>query len=643
MTTSLRGVVDGDSIREEEFEIDESTPLYWMEVENEIVENVFCPTGEGGGVDPTCSPGGSAGGHKMQIVKPEGGKPFLAPSGKDVVNVIKDLPGSTHPKLVEDSVGKKWVMKTLSKERLQNEADADAVYQALGIPSARSVVTVDGTKFSEYIENGQTLADWRSGKSDPEIEAMHAEIAKGFAADALLANWDVIGLTSDNIMIKDGVPHRVDNGGAMKYRAQGNLKGAKFGSTVGELKTLRDPSLNESSAKVFKGLTDADIKDQIKDVVAQKDVILSRITDPQTKAIIGDRIKYLDATLESKEPVDLVAKKVEALASSPPPGGLSTPQGLGSHIQTLGADSGVKFSKLQIAKIEALNPHGMKGGVVNVPSFTGDKAAMTAKLDFLKKVLPPGTVIKVKHVTSKAIGKEHLSIKHKPGMQMYKAGTEYKNVGESSNDKAYVEGSYWYSVTNHPSGKGSSYKIKEVSPNPSEKSQKEWKKSMTDSEKNAISHWKGSATGIRKSVASGKPDSTAKAFLSAIEKVPPYQGVLYRGVHGEYADNVMKQIKEMGVGSGWVDPSPHGFSLRPHRPFAVSSAGKLVFRAKVKTARPIVKSDGFSSDDVTDEAEVIGLPGTKYRVVGIHENVHVEGPGLSSGVKIEMMVDLEEI
>ncbi len=44
----------------------------------------------------------------------------------------------------------------------------------------------------------------------------------GFAVDAWLGNWDVVGQALDNLQIgPDGKAHRVDAGGSLEYRAQG--------------------------------------------------------------------------------------------------------------------------------------------------------------------------------------------------------------------------------------------------------------------------------------------------------------------------------------------------------------------------------------------------------------------------------------
>lgn len=83
-------------------------------------------------------------------------------------------------------------------------------------------------------------------------------VAAGFAVDAWLANWDVVGLAYDNLQVgADGKAVRIDAGGSLMYRAQGGKK--DFGNTVAEIDSLRDSKTNAQSASVFAHLTDADI------------------------------------------------------------------------------------------------------------------------------------------------------------------------------------------------------------------------------------------------------------------------------------------------------------------------------------------------------------------------------------------------
>lgn len=64
-------------------------------------------------------------------------------------------------------------------------------------------------------------------------------LAEGFVADALLANWDVVGLSQDNVLWAGDVPIRVDQGGTLEMRAQGGPK--PFGPVPTELWTMNQP------------------------------------------------------------------------------------------------------------------------------------------------------------------------------------------------------------------------------------------------------------------------------------------------------------------------------------------------------------------------------------------------------------------
>lgn len=92
-------------------------------------------------------------------------------------------------------------------------------------------------------------------------------LEENFVIDAWLANWDVAGLTFDNIFARKVTPEgdieivRLDTGGALEYRAQGQPKGELFGEEVTELDTLRDPNINPQSATLFKHITEEDIAD----------------------------------------------------------------------------------------------------------------------------------------------------------------------------------------------------------------------------------------------------------------------------------------------------------------------------------------------------------------------------------------------
>lgn len=353
-------------------------------VTNEVsmVGNVFCKTGPGGGVDPHCSPGKSE--PRGRVGDTHAGIPDLSKA-----KFIKDLPGSTGPKLYETPDGKQYVVKTgKSDDHLLNEATADRVYRALGVPTPNSgVTTMDGklVKYSEFIHDAQTLQEWKAGKTTAEVKMMHEQLSKHFVADAVIANWDVIGMTNDNILIKNGVAYRADNGGALKYRAQGGLKGAKFAETVGELQTMRS-SLNPSTSKIFGGVTDEQIKSQSLHILANKSKILDQISDTDTKQTMAKRIDSLFNVHKGAAPTS---------AATPSHGG-SVPSG--KHVVDKVKAAGIGMTSVQQLKLELLNPDGPVNGKLKIP------LVLAAHMDAIAGQFPGVVIQKVdanKHLGDK--------------------------------------------------------------------------------------------------------------------------------------------------------------------------------------------------------------------------------------------------
>lgn len=134
---------------------------------------------------------------------------------------------------------------------------------------------------------------------------------EGFVIDAWLANWDVVGMAFDNMLVKDKRSAvRVDTGGALRYRASGGLKGEFWGPNPVELTTMQDrnPSvfgdilnnvsqLKKSLAKL------ADVSDiQIREAVMQYGPL-----DPITNEV-------LVATLQARR--EALIKEVKNLVGS---------------------------------------------------------------------------------------------------------------------------------------------------------------------------------------------------------------------------------------------------------------------------------------------------------------------------------------
>lgn len=221
---------------------------------------------------------------------------------------IKDLPGSTHPELMaEKATGEKWVMKSVQKgiapEHLKSEVLADKLYNILGldVPESAIVRSAEGpTKLSRFLEGGEQLGDWLGKASASEKARMFKEIADGFVSDALLANHDVAGLSMDNILVVKGKPYRIDNGGALLFRAQGARKQG-FGAVVQELESLRDASINPNTAKIFEGITNDRINEQIEHILLRRDALLEAIDDAALRKTMSARLDYLEAKLPARK------------------------------------------------------------------------------------------------------------------------------------------------------------------------------------------------------------------------------------------------------------------------------------------------------------------------------------------------------
>ena len=231
--------------------------------------------------------GTGAGGFKPGNTCAAGGR-----ETSDSMKTLKNLGGSTGALLKQDSNGNKWVVKKGNSEaHIESEHLADNLYAAMGAPVAKATMETgeDGrqTKVAEFI-SGTPL-----GELEPDAkEAASAELRKHFVADAIVANWDVIGMEEDNVLVTpDGVPMRIDNGGSLKFRAQGAPK--DFGPVAGEIDTLRSSNQGRS---VFGPITDAEIAAQVDAIDAIKYTVLA-VADkhPAIRSALKSRIENLVA------------------------------------------------------------------------------------------------------------------------------------------------------------------------------------------------------------------------------------------------------------------------------------------------------------------------------------------------------------
>lgn len=218
------------------------------------------------------------------------------PSTLKKVEVLDaNIGGSTGAKKVSVK-GNEFAMKSKSGAdagHVENEHLADTLYSIIGagVPKVKLYKEGDkSTKLSQWV-GGTPLNELKGAARD----AAHAELKKHFVADALLGNWDVIGESADNVKVDaNGKVYRIDNGGALEYRAQGKKKtAADFGNDVVELNTMLDANKNPQAAKVFGGITQDEMKAQAKDLLTKKSQILAAIPDTALRSKMEARMNSL--------------------------------------------------------------------------------------------------------------------------------------------------------------------------------------------------------------------------------------------------------------------------------------------------------------------------------------------------------------
>jgi hypothetical protein len=179
---------------------------------------------------------------------------------------ISNQLGSNEGGLYEsiDTKKKFYIKFPESEAHARNEVLAGKLYELANVKniSKTHLIKLTNGRFgiaSEYIENLKV-------DKNALINGTIKGVNEGFVVDAWLANWDVVGLVYDNLLIKDSEAYRIDAGGALEFRALGGQKGLLFGNKVSEIISLRNPLMNPSSESVFKNVTKSDIQNGILEI-----------------------------------------------------------------------------------------------------------------------------------------------------------------------------------------------------------------------------------------------------------------------------------------------------------------------------------------------------------------------------------------
>lgn len=218
---------------------------------------------------------------RSELGSPAGG----LPEGANLDELVQVGPqtGSNKGGLYEAPDGRRYYVKTAkSQAHADSEVLASRLYNEAGIPAAkvqRGTMNGELVTFSEIVD-GNSEDFYKKLTRD---EAFRETFQDGFVVDAWLGNWDVTGLNMDNVVVDgSGNPVRIDTGGALEWRAQGQPKTSVsdgFTPEAEEIGTLLDPAVNPQSASAFEGMSEEAMATSAQHLLAIDEPTIDRIVD----------------------------------------------------------------------------------------------------------------------------------------------------------------------------------------------------------------------------------------------------------------------------------------------------------------------------------------------------------------------------
>jgi hypothetical protein len=208
--------------------------------------------------------------------------------------------GSNPGGIYEDESGQQWYVKFPQQNPEQSRCEllATLIYRELGIPVPEKQLVVGHAGWGEASGLGIAGKMLNGEHLDPEALAQSPDVLDGFLADAYLGNHDVIGTNGRNVLRVGDRDVRIDPGGSLSFRAQGQEKDL-LGSAVPEIDSMRDPEQAPNAAPVFGGLTDEDLKEQAAHLVSALDD--TKIHDLVNEA--GLSAKYANALIGRRDAI----------------------------------------------------------------------------------------------------------------------------------------------------------------------------------------------------------------------------------------------------------------------------------------------------------------------------------------------------
>ena len=250
--------------------------------------------------------------------------------------------------------GQRFYVKFTGEDVARSELLANALYAAAGINVPSMQLITRGGKVGTASKVIPGLKKDPAALKSGTAKAIYA----GFAADVWLGNRDVVGNNPkggwDNIQFVDGMPVRIDAGGALHYTGTGAKKGAgEFGDVPKELDGFF--TKNPNAAKAFGGMTDAD--------KALSAHALAHVSDATIDGLVaqfmgsGASADSLAATLKARRDY-LLQKLAPGVKVSQGAAPSSPPKAKGVVIK--------KKSQLDAEKVEKPDPRHLKVNAANL-------------------------------------------------------------------------------------------------------------------------------------------------------------------------------------------------------------------------------------------------------------------------------------
>ena len=171
-------------------------------------------------------------------------------------------------------------LETLHYVKWPNSAARAKVEALTALLYAYADVPAPTVRVIKFQDKDAVMSDWIDDATTMTWDEIikHKDVREGFAVDAWLANWDVVGLQADNLVKGPGdKAYRIDVGGSMLFRAQGKPK--EFPAHVPELESMRNAGIAPQAAKAFKKLTPTQLRNSVKKVAGVTDAHIDAAVD----------------------------------------------------------------------------------------------------------------------------------------------------------------------------------------------------------------------------------------------------------------------------------------------------------------------------------------------------------------------------